>query len=147
MARKIPSTRSTSKGPGYGGPARHDQTRGERKAPFALGNTVRQDTQERRVLNREERVQRSAKLEAVLETIADNADADARTRIHAAVALHAIDNGHPIARNVNYNTDDISQLSNAELDAELARLGGAPVAAVAGNETPGMPGKPGDVRH
>ncbi len=68
-------------------------------------------------------------------------------QIAAAKALHAIYNGTPVARSVNFNADDISQLSDDAIRAELAGDGGTPASPAPGDAPPGVPPQPGGILH
>lgn len=92
------------------------------------------------------RRQRTEELETLLYELAMRAERE-ETQVSAATKLHAIYNGQPIARNVNVQADDISQLSDDELRAELARTSGTSLAPDEGDSAPGMSGKLSDVLH
>jgi hypothetical protein len=115
------------KGDGWGGPAKGGGT-GTRK-PFTADSETRvthiitdgkpPPLSDRKALRR----QRTEALEDILFDIAGASERD-ETRVSAAVRLHAIYNGQPVARNINVNTDDIANLTDDELRAELAGAGG-----------------------
>lgn len=129
-------------GEGWGGPARGV---GNGSNPHILTSENSREMTARREADRaaglmskaDVRRQRTEALEDLLYDKAFHAG-DEGTQINAAVKLHAIYNGQPIARNVNVQADDISQLSDDELRAELARTGGTPIAPDAGTDETGM---------
>lgn len=89
---------------------------------------------------------RSIALEDMLYGLASAAERE-ETRVSAATKLHAIYNGTPIARNININSDDISNLSDDELRAELERTGGTAFETGAGTAAPGVPKKSPGILH
>ena len=135
-----------AKGAGTGGaahlfgPARGGGTR----EPFTsqTGRAMGED----KVMLAQMKAERTAMLEDHLFKLATGAERE-DTQVSAAVRLHAIYNGTPVARNLNVNTDDLSALSDAELAAEFARLTNPGNEAGAGNAPPKVPGKLGGVVH
>lgn len=133
MPRRVGN--GVGKGEGWGGPAKGG---GDRPAkPFTAASETRvthplppAPLSDRKALRR----QRTEELEDILQSIARNSDRD-ETRVSAAVRLHAIYNGQPVARNLNINVDDIANLSDDELRAELAGTGGAAGSYPTGTET------------
>lgn len=67
--------------------------------------------------------ERTEDLEDLLYDLALNAERT-ETRITAAVRLHAIYNGSPVARQITASVDDLESMSREELEAELDRLTG-----------------------
>jgi hypothetical protein len=133
----MPRGNGVGKGDGWGGPAKGGG--GNERKPFTTNSPTRvthtitdgtpPPLSDRKALRR----QRTELLEDMLFDIAEKSERD-ETRVSAAVRLHAIYNGQPVARNLNVNTDDIANLSDDELRAELARAGGASGSAAAGTE-------------
>lgn len=125
-------------GDGWGGPAK-----GSSASPAAKPFTAASETRvthpttdgtmppltDRKALRR----YRTEQLEQILFNIAETSDRD-ETKVSAAFRLHAIYNGQPVARNLNVNVDDIANLSDDELRAELAGSGGAQGQAAEGTE-------------
>jgi hypothetical protein len=78
---------------------------------------------------------RAEKYRQFIDDTVSNEAASAETRLRAsAMGLDRIE-GTPIARNINVNSDDISKLSDAEIAAELARLGRNGAKTAPGTET------------
>ena len=128
-------------GDGWGGPPRGPGN-GRERENFKFGNSLyaKRDADRRAgiVSKADIRRQRTEELEGLLYDLAFHAERE-ETQVSAATKLHAIYNGQPVARNINVQADDISQLSDDELRAELARTGGAPSAPDTGTEEAGMP--------
>src|SRR6476646_6856394 len=130
-------------GDGWGGPARGAGVPDENR-PF--DSESGRAAAAKRIADREaglmskadNRRQRSEALENRLYELAFGAERE-ETQVAAAVKLHAIYNGSPVARNLNVQADDISQLSDDELRAELARASREAPASVEGAEEAGMP--------
>jgi hypothetical protein len=76
-------------------------------------------TREEKAALKERRV---AALEDRLYHLALNAENE-MVRINAAARLHAIYNGAPVARTITTIADDISEMSDDAIRAELARYG------------------------
>jgi hypothetical protein len=72
----------------------------------------------------ERRAERSEQMETVLYNLALGAERE-ETQMNAAVRLHAIYNGQPVAKVVSTSVDDVSDLSDDAIRAELAILSGA----------------------
>jgi hypothetical protein len=129
-------------GEGWGGPARGVGVADENR-PFDSDSGRKAVA--RKIADREAGVvskadirrQRTEELEGLLYDLAFHAERE-ETKVSAATKLHAIYNGQPIARNVNFQADDISQLSDDELRAELARTGGTSPTPDAGVEEAGV---------
>lgn len=87
--------------------------------------------------------ERAEQMRAVLAEIAV-AGRSEMARVQAAQALLNRIEGMPVQANLNVNTDDVSRLSDDELRAELARLGGDAAAAATGDaaagDSPELPG-------
>jgi hypothetical protein len=141
----------SGQGDGWGGPPRGTGN-GNQRGIFNSENaraaaTKKITNQEAGVMSKADiRRQRTEELENLLYDLAHNAERE-ETKVSAAVKLHAIYNGQPVARNLNMQADDISQLSDDELRAELARAGGEATAAGQGIEATGMPRKLPGVLH
>lgn len=140
------------KGEGWGGPAkgarqpapaftRDSATRAT--IPGGRGDPAKMAARRNR---REIAEERSRKLEDHLYRLALKAKHE-ETQVTAATKLHAIYQGQPVARNMNLNVDDVSQLSDDELRAEMARAGGASAAAAPGNAPEGVPPESDGVVH
>lgn len=116
-------------GAGWGGPARGAGRGGAARAYTAGCPTRRtfpggQGDPGKRVARDEERASRAAtadELRAHLSHLAFHAERE-ETQLSAAVALLNRIEGLPVARNVNLAVDDLSRLTDAELEAEIARL-------------------------
>jgi len=125
-------------GDGWGGPAKGAGASRAPK-PFTADSETRvthptadgtmPPLSDRKALRR----QRTEQLEEILHSIALKSDRD-ETRVSAAVRLHAIYNGQPVARNLNINVDDIANLSDDELRAELEGTSGAAGSPAKGTE-------------
>lgn len=148
------ATRRVGNGPGHGGPAKGSggpelwggpakgPGRGGDAQPFTADSPTRTaprtlNSAERRLL----RAERTARLEDMLFELAEQSEKD-ETRVLAAVRLHAIMNGQPVATNINLGADDVSGLTDNELAAELARTNGAAADLAAGGMAPEMPAEP-----
>jgi hypothetical protein len=92
------------------------------------------------------RAERTQQLEDHLFRLATSAEQEI-TQVQASRHLHAIYNGQPVARNVNLNVDDVSQLTDDELRAELARASGAAANSGEGATPPGVSPQPTGIRH
>lgn len=150
------TTRRVGNGPGRGGPAKGaggselwgGPAKGAGNGPakpftadsprptYAPGASPKKD----------DRAARSRDLEDMLFDLATNSEKE-DTRINAAVRLHAIWNGQPVAKNINLSVDDVRSLSDADLAAELARLGGAGGDLAAGDAQAGVPPEPTGILH
>jgi len=138
-------------GDGWGGPPRGAGNGSERNTfnfESSREATAKRDTDRRAgiVSKADIRRQRTEELEGLLYDLAFHAERE-ETKVSAATKLYAIYNGQPVARNINVQADDISQLSDDELRAELARTGGAPSAPDTGTEEAGMPPQLSGVLH
>lgn len=130
-------------GDGWGGPPRGAGQGGARRI-FKSENA--RAAREKQISDREAgivskadiRRQRTEELENLLYDLALRAERE-ETQIAAATKLHAIYNGQPVARNLNVQADDVSQLSDDELRAELARTGRETLTPDEGVEAAGMP--------
>src|SRR5690349_1991330 len=130
-------------GDGWGGPARgagNGNKRGVFSTESARAAVTKQHAdREAGIMSKADiRRQRTEALENLLYELAHTAERQ-ETQVSAAVKLHAIYNGQPVARNLNVQADDISQLSDDELRAELARAGRETLAADEGTEAASMP--------
>lgn len=103
------------------GPAKGEQPRGEKAEPFKAGQPPPSPNPNGSASER--RAQRTAAIEDHLFHLALKAK-DEKNQVAAGRALHAIINGAPVARNLNANVDDIAQLSDEAIRAELAGGGG-----------------------
>jgi hypothetical protein len=138
-------------GDSWGGPARGAGNGNKRRgfdSETAKAAVAKQISDRRAgVMSRADiRRQRTEQLEDLLFSLATSAERE-ETQVSAATKLHAIYNGQPVARNLNVQADDISQLSDDELRAELARAGGEASADAAGTAAPGMSPKLSSVLH
>jgi hypothetical protein len=129
-------------GDGWGGPARgsgHGSERGVFNCETSRAAVAKQHAnREAGLMSKADiRRQRTEELEAILYRLAVGAERE-ETQISAAVKLHAIYNGQPVARNLNVQVDDVSQLTDDELRAELARTGGTPPAPDEGDTAAGV---------
>jgi hypothetical protein len=130
-----------AKGAGWGGPKREPipfTADSETRVTNATDDNHDPVEQTYRKDRRSVRRARTERLENILFDIAESAKSD-ETKVSAATKLHAIYNGQPVARNINLSIDDISELSDDDLRAELERTGGAPPALDAGDAPEGMP--------
>ena len=145
-----------AKGPGVGGPAKGRSIHGpgqgdgwggpangvwEKLIPqtrmYQPGEkpdvTVTQSSKEKRL----KRQQRAERMETIIENLALNAERE-ETQLAAAVKLHAIDVGLPVARVINTTEENVGALTDDELNRELARLGGTEAAASTGDQAAGV---------
>jgi hypothetical protein len=84
--------------------------------------------------------ERTLDLEDRLYDVAMGAAPDATgVMVLAGRSLHAIWNGQPVATNVNLTADDIGNLSDAELDAELEAVERAAAETATGSAPKGVP--------
>lgn len=127
---------AVGQGDGWGGPAK-GAGRGGPAKPFTkdFQPPSKAPDGDKKALRRI----RTEQLEDMLFSLAEAAQRE-ETRISAAVRLHAIYNGQPVARNINVNTDDVANLSDDELRAELERAGGAAPEAAKGASAKGNKG-------
>lgn len=135
-----------SAGDGWGGPAK-----GAGKTdPIAPASKLTPGcSREKRALTltkREIREARVAALEDRLFHLALKAERE-ETQVSAAARLHAIYEGQPMARQLTLQVDDVSQLSDHEIRAELARIGRSVFEAGEGTSPPSLPRRPPDVVH
>jgi len=93
---------------------------------------------------RARREMRAEKMEDRLYELGEGADRQ-ETQLSAAVAYLNQVRGMPLARSVNVNSNDFSQLSDAELDAEITRLARKLGADSAGENAAGVPEEPDGV--
>ena len=111
-------------GLGWGGPANGAGSTKPKAAKFEAGNRVslgHRDSNAGRLAN----LARAEEMLDVLYERATDPDEHGMVRMNAARAFRAEVIGQPIARNVNVMVDDIAQLSDADLHAEIERMGGA----------------------
>ena len=80
-----------------------------------------------------DRKARNARMKEILAEIAEDTTAPHAARVNAADKWLDRDEGKPVQTNINANVDDVSKLSDDELRAELARLGGEASAAFTGS--------------
>jgi len=108
-----------SEGPGYGGHAKGSN--GSEKVD-ASALIPGQSFAKRAIakLNRDDQIVRSRRMEDILLELAEKDEIDPKARINAAAKLHAIYEGQPISRQVTAHVDDVRELSDADLVAELA---------------------------
>jgi hypothetical protein len=138
-------------GDGWGGPARGA---GRGNPPRNFNSDTAKTAREKQASDRKAGVmskadlrrQRTEQLEDLLFDLATSAERE-ETKVSAATKLHAIYNGQPVARNLNVQADDISQLTDDELRAELARAGGTSPTLGQGDDPAGMPAKLSSVLH
>ena len=137
-------------GPGFGpgaGPAHpytaDSPTRGDAK--LDNGDPAEHAYRARRQAVKRERREldeaRAQELKDGLYDLALNSGSD-RARIAAADSWLNRFEGMPVARNINLSVNDISALSDTDLDAEIARLAGTEGGAgagAAGEASPDMP--------
>lgn len=140
---KRPPTSGTRKGngAGWGGPAQGSGTGGEPVA-FEAGNQAASGRQQPD-LSKAERI---ARLQDNLEHLALYGENE-NVRVSASNHLLNRLDGMPIARNINVNADDLASLSDADIAAELARLGGAGIEAAAGDAPTPSPARLKGVVH
>ena len=144
---KRPATKGTRKGNGpgmghgWGGQAKgKSASNAEMHAQFEPGNAVAvgpHDMSDR---------DRIAALKDNLYDLAFHADNEA-TRVQASTHLLNRLDGMPIARNINVNADDLSALSDADIAAELARLGSSGTETPAGDAASSRKARLGGVVH
>ena len=122
------TTRPKGSGPGIGGPAGGDGWGGPAKGgggrtvqPFAVGNQAAKAKRTDREQRRAAREAVSDRLEDVLWYLAHHAT-NQMTQVRAAVRLHAICTGHPVARTVTVEVGGLDALTDDDLREELARL-------------------------
>lgn len=114
----IPARGLPASGPGWGGPAKGDP--GPRIDAGAYGDSVRA-----MIKNPEIRARNEARAEELREFYYQTAKNEAEpTLVRMAAADKYLDRveGKPIARSVTTTVDDVSELSDIELAAEIARL-------------------------
>ncbi|MGI4943360.1 MAG: hypothetical protein ACRYHQ_22815 [Janthinobacterium lividum] len=105
-------------GEGWGGPARGG---GNRPAqPFAVGNQAAKAKRPDRAERRAAREAASDRLEDALWHLAFHASNE-MTQVRAAVQLHAICAGRPVARTITVEVDGLANLTDAELREALER--------------------------
>jgi hypothetical protein len=132
--------KGAGQGDGWGGPAKGVKVpRGTSpKTPgfgdFEPGNTLQMN----RTGKAEMRAARTEMLEEKLFNLAMDAERE-ETQMNAAARLHAIYNGQPVAKTVTANADDIADLSDDAIRAELARIRGDGAEAGEGAKAPGLP--------
>lgn len=108
-------------GMGWGGPAKGSDPNRTPSKTLAEVHPVQSDTTPKSGMYANKKA-RAEKMEAVLETIALDEREGAMVRVQAASKLHAILEGAPVARNINTNVDDLSNLTDEELERELERV-------------------------
>ncbi len=106
-------------GDGWGGPAKG----AGRGSPPLLIPGLDAAKRDRALTRQALKEERTEDLEDLLYDLALNAERT-ETRITAAVRLHAIYNGSPVARQITASVDDLESMSREELEAELDRLTG-----------------------
>lgn len=150
MARSAGTRRGT--GAGWGGPAKGGSPTPTRSA-FEAGNTIAvghgHPTATVHEQNQARDAERAQALKDHLFTLATSAERQ-DTQVRAAEAWLNRQEGMPVARNVNLNLNEVSRLTDADLDAEISRL--APGAGdtgsdVAGEASSGLPAGSGDLVH
>ena len=122
------TTRPKGNGAGIGGPAGGDGWGGPAKGggnrpaePFEVSNQAAAKVRPDRAQRRAAREAASERLEEALWHLARHATNE-MTQVRAAVQLHAIYSGHPIARSVTVEVDGLADLTDAELREELGRI-------------------------
>ncbi len=120
------SGQGVGQGPGWGGPAKgagvwsanpyttHTPTR--RTIPGGKGDPGKRAARDAKRLTQ---CAKADELRALLSDLAFFAERE-ETRLSAAIALLNRLEGLPVARNVNVAVNDISKMSDAELEAEIA---------------------------
>ena len=107
-------------GDGWGGPARGG---GDRPAqPFTVGNQAAKVKRPDRAERRAAREAASEQMEEILWHLAHHATNE-MTQVRAAVQLHAIYAGHPVARTVTVEVDGLADLSDDEIREWMDQLG------------------------
>lgn len=96
---------------------------------------------------RELKRRRAERMEDVLFGLADDVAQHPMVRLNAATKLHAIYEGQPVARNINANVDDVSQLSDDAIRDELARLSREATSPAEGDAAADLPGESGGLVH
>ena len=146
------------KGAGRGGPARHPTKEFKKSGEPNVGAALVRDFDGAQPgpgrghvssAGEDRRARDAARSEVAQETLFSlviGADRQ-ETQLAAAVALLNRIDGMPIARNLNANVDDLSRLSDAELQAERERLGRAMHEVRAGGVAPDVPDEPDGVVH
>lgn len=150
---RTPGIRYGSAGDGWGGPAKGPGN-GNPRQNFAGGggNDRVMDSRASRApgepskyaTDKERAEARARELKDHLYHLARRAERE-ETQVRATEAWLNRHEGMPVARNVNLNVNDAERLTDDELRAELARLGGAVADPAAGDAPPAMPGEPADV--
>jgi hypothetical protein len=138
---RTPGTR-VGNGAGWGGPAKGASTsrirKGDPDGIQAMSNDP--DIKARNA-------KRNAELKDHLYDLALHAEKQ-ETQLAAANAWLNRDEGQPVARSINATVDDLSKLTDAELDAKLrAELAAAGVATPSGEEAQAPSREPGGVVH
>lgn len=137
----------SSQGTGWGGPARPNNKGvkdifDEDPEKAAAAKKYFMDKRPELLASKKERVRA---MEDVLLDIALNEGQHPGTRVNAASRLHAIYEGNPVNKNINANVDDVSEMSDEQLNAELSRVQGkiaeassGATSAVDSDELPGV---------
>ena len=141
-------------GAGWGGPARGAGTGGAAAAftadsktrhrrPGGAGDPVKM---EERRHQKQIDAENAQLLKNHLLTLATKAEAEI-VQVRATEAWLNRHEGMPVARNINLNTDDVRDLTDAAIIAELASLGGTPTDLAEGIAPSSVPGKSPGVVH
>lgn len=124
-----------SGGAGWGGPAKGA---GSKRAKAPAIRTPKNNRGKKYDLTASEK---AAQVKEMLFSLATNKRQEGMTRIRAGEAWLNRHEGMPVARNVNINVDDISQLSDEaleqrrkELEAEITLSDGTACAAIGGTD-------------
>ena len=129
------ANRRAGNGPGWGGPANGPGATPKTPRPFSSDWQPSVDAK----LRGKEMAER---MRHVLASVAEDDEAPPQARVAAADKLLDRLEGRPVQPNVTLNVDDVGKLSDADLTAELARLGGTTAEAVAGSAGEGVPPQP-----
>lgn len=124
---QAPQHSAESKGTGWGGPAKGASVLMTTK-PFEPG--VLQPRTGKETSRRERAETRAKEMEDIIYAIARGEDKHDRlvspeTQVTAATRLHAIYEGTPVARTVNFNVDETKEMTDAELEQRRKTLEGS----------------------
>lgn len=145
-----------AKGAGIGGPARHPQEATKKNGSPNTGVPLVPsfDSKTGRAAaqlgpNLDKRAQRQKRAEEAEDKLYELFTSAERQETQLAAAKEYLNRveGMPIARNINANVDDISRLSDAELDARLADLARRTAEDVGGEAAQGVPEESPGVVH